>query len=641
LSDSFRRTEDLVGGNNELQKHYHKFKVCEQQNVQIFIKVYRTSEIIMSILNLADFSYVDINDSWIRAFGYSRQEVVGCRYSALPLWLNPVWDEEKYQELKESHGLQSYEVQYRSKDGSIGFGLVSSQLIIIDDHRFSLNTMIDITSRKQAEIEQHKSEESLKNILCTLGSISDPFYAVDVEWRLIYVNQKAQDWWQRSQEELLGKLLWEMIREPEKPRIYKQICTAMRERITVHYETFSVKMASWFEVSIYPTGNGGLSFYFKDITARKQAERALKESEERHRTLTEKLHEVELAQSKDQFYKVFNLNPDMIVIMNMEDNTYIEGNQAALDTYGFTREEAIGSSAIKLGTSSPDDPATNDFIEQLKLHGTVKDVELTTRDRLGKRIDVLISSILINLDDKQCRLSILKDVSEKKRYEKELARLDRLNLIGQMAASIGHEIRNPMTSVRGFLQMFNEQDNTGDNKVYYELMIEELDRANGIITEFLNLARDKPCDLQAHCLNSIINRIQPMIEAEARMYGKQIQVIPGRDLQLMLDENEIRQLILNLVRNGMEAMNPGGTVTISTQDSENEAILCIKDQGPGIDPEYLERIGTPFVTSKENGVGLGLAVCYSIAARHGARIDFDTGPAGTTFRVCFSKNLQP
>ena len=124
------------------------------------------------------------------------------------------------------------------------------------------------------------------------------------------------------------------------------------------------------------------------------------------------------------------------------------------------------------------------------------------------------------MDDKQCRLSLLKDISEKKRYEQKIARLDRLNLIGKMAASIGQEIRNPMTSVRGFLQMFNEQDENGDKKEYYDLMIEELDRANAIITEFLSLARDKKSNLRACTLNCIIIRIEPMIKAEALMQGK-------------------------------------------------------------------------------------------------------------------------
>lgn len=638
MIDSSGGKGDLNSEDNNLRLRKSKFNIHEYSNLDIFFNAYRNSDIIMSILNLDDFTYVDINDSWIRAFGYSRQEVIGQRNTSLSLWTNAMQDEQKYQEIRENNGMQSYEVQYRSKDGGIGYGMVCSQLIVIDGNNFCLNAMVDITDRKQTKNRLLQSEENLKNILFTLASISDPFYAVDAEWRIVYVNQRAQEWWQRSQEELYGKLLWEILCEPEKPRVYKQICTAMRERVTVNYETFSVKMASWFEVSVYPARDGGLTFYFKDITARKQAEQALKDSEERHRLLAEKLREVDLAQSEDRFYKIFNLNPDMIVIMDMEDNTYIEANQAALDAYGFTRDEIIGRTGLEIEAINQTDHLYNNFLVQLRSFGIIKNFELTTTSKSGKRIDLMISSVLINLDGRQCRLSILKDISEKKRYEQEIARLDRLNLVGKMAASIGHEIRNPMTSVRGFLQIFS-QENASDNKVYYDLMIEELDRANGIITEFLSLAKDKTADLQPRSLAYIIARIKPMLEAEALLHGKHVEIVSGKDVQLLLDENEIRQMILNLVRNGMDAMIPGGTVTIIIEENETEVMLGIADQGYGIAPEIAERIGTPFVSSKDNGVGLGLAVCYSIADRHGARIAFDTGSEGTVFRVYFPKIL--
>ncbi|MBP1760636.1 MAG: domain S-box [Firmicutes bacterium] len=639
MTDSSGRKDDLNYKDNNLHLHKSIFDIYDHPNIDIFFNAYRHADIVMSILNLDDFTYVDVNDSWIKAFGYSRQEVISQRYSALPLWIDAVQGDQKYQEIKQNNGMHSFEVEYFSKDGKIGYGMVSSQLITIDGHQFCLNAMIDITDRKQTENKLHKSEENLKNILFTLASISDPFYAVDAEWRIVYVNQKAQEWLQRDQEELCGKLLWEILREPEKPRICKQICIAMRERITVNYETFSVKMASWFEVSVYPAREGGLSFYFKDITARKKAERALKESEERHRLLAEKLREVDLVQSEDRFYKIFNLNPDMIAIINMKDDTYIEINQAALDVYGFTREEVIGRNAVQIMTIEPDNSSYHHFIEQLKLVGIVKNFELTTRSKTGKIIKIMISSVLINLDGKQCRLSILKDISERKRYEKEIARLDRLNLVGKMAASIGHEIRNPMTSVRGFLQMFSAQENSEEKKIYYDLMIEELDRANAIITEFLNLAKDKTADLRPQSLGLIIARIRPMIEAEALMRDKHVRIIEGNDIQLLLDENEIRQMVLNLVRNGLDAMSSGGTVTIITEETEREVILCIADQGCGIDSDIIELIGTPFVSSKDNGVGLGMAVCYSIAARHGARIEFETGSEGTAFRIYFPKIL--
>jgi signal transduction histidine kinase len=97
----------------------------------------------------------------------------------------------------------------------------------------------------------------------------------------------------------------------------------------------------------------------------------------------------------------------------------------------------------------------------------------------------------------------------------------------------------------------------------------------------------------------------------------------------------MRQMILNLVRNGLEAMPPGGNLVVKTFTDGDEVIMAVQDQGKGIEPGVLEKIGTPFFTTKENGTGLGLAVCYSIAARHNARIEIETDPEGTTFFVRF------
>jgi PAS domain S-box-containing protein len=232
------------------------------------------------------------------------------------------------------------------------------------------------------------------------------------------------------------------------------------------------------------------------------------------------------------------------------------------------------------------------------------------------------------------------NITEQKRMGKEIARLDRLNLVGEMAAGIGHEIRNPMTTVRGFLQMLGEKNDCTKYKDYFNLMIEELDRANSIITEYLSLAKNKPVELKRQNLNKIVTAIFPLIAADAMVTDKYVEVDLDDIPKLLLDEKEIRQLILNLVRNGLEAMSPRGHLIIKTSAEDEEVVLAVKDYGRGISPDVLEKIGTPFYTTKENGTGLGLAVCYSIAARHNAAIKVETGTGGTTFYVRFKANKE-
>jgi signal transduction histidine kinase len=223
--------------------------------------------------------------------------------------------------------------------------------------------------------------------------------------------------------------------------------------------------------------------------------------------------------------------------------------------------------------------------------------------------------------------------------KEERNRYDRLNLVGQMAAGISHEIRNPLTTIRGFLQLLGDKEVSANNLTYYKLMIDELDRANSIITEFLTLSKGKADDSKMMQLSNIVHTITPLITADCLRAGIDIEIENSTAPAVLLNENEIRQVILNLVRNAIEAMTPGGKVIISTFKQNDEVILSVSDTGSGINPDILNKIGTPFFTTKEQGNGLGLAACYSIVARNNGKIEIDTNHQGTTFYVKFKKLL--
>ena len=232
-------------------------------------------------------------------------------------------------------------------------------------------------------------------------------------------------------------------------------------------------------------------------------------------------------------------------------------------------------------------------------------------------------------------LKFAEDISERKQMERDMAKLDRMNLVGEMAASIGHEIRNPMTTVRGFLQMLGGKEECRHYKEYYDLMIQELDRANAIITEYLSLAKNKPVDYQLHNLNTIVKTLYPLLSADAINSDMYVELETEPIPDFTVDEKEIRQLILNLVRNGLESMQPGGKLIISIFPEGDDVVLSVRDQGHGISPDILDKIGTPFFTTKEKGTGLGLAMCYSIASRHNATVKVETGTEGTLFTILF------
>lgn len=227
------------------------------------------------------------------------------------------------------------------------------------------------------------------------------------------------------------------------------------------------------------------------------------------------------------------------------------------------------------------------------------------------------------------------EVRSQEWLETEISRLDKMNLVAEMAASVSHEVRNPMTTVRGFLQMLRNKEDLSAYAPHFDLMIEELDRANSMITEFLSVARNKPAEHKPGDLASIVGVLMPLLDANALMTGN-LLTYEGDSVPLaMLDDKDIRQLILNLVKNALEAMQPGGRVTIRTYQEDSEVVLSVSDQGSGIPTAVQAKLGTPFTTTKEKGTGLGLAVCYQIANRHHAKLSYETGPDGTTFYVRF------
>ncbi|RIX53113.1 histidine kinase [Paenibacillus nanensis] len=231
---------------------------------------------------------------------------------------------------------------------------------------------------------------------------------------------------------------------------------------------------------------------------------------------------------------------------------------------------------------------------------------------------------------------IAQDITELNKLRDEIGRMERLSLVGQMAASITHEIRNPMAVIRGFVQLIQERS-PKDQFEYFRIIMDELDRANLIISDFLSLAQNRELVMEKGSINTIITDLEPLLLADANLRGQSMEVNLCKDLPLMkLNDREMKQLLLNLARNGMEAMGEKGILRIWTAHQNNEVSVHVSDEGVGISPDKMKNMFEPFFTTKTRGTGLGLPLCLSIAERHGGRIDVQSEEGkGTTFIVTF------
>lgn len=323
------------------------------------------------------------------------------------------------------------------------------------------------------------------------------------------------------------------------------------------------------------------------------------------------------------------------------EGIYIYVSSAHKTILGYEPKELLNTCLFDMIHQEDIDKVKNSFIRGLTT-GSFCKTDFRYRCADGRYVYLETVGDIVSDEDGNISGAVFgtRDISVNKKLEKEIARLDQLRLVGEMAASIAHEIRNPMTTVRGFLQLLAGEEGSRDNKEYFGIMIEEIDAANSIISEFLSLAKDKKLNFAMQNLNTEIKAIYPLIAADAMKSDIRIMLALEEVPNLYIDAKEIRQLILNLVRNGMESMEPGGQLTIRTIHDEEQVILSIEDQGHGIAADVMEKLGTPFFTTKDLGTGLGLTICYSIAARNNAAIDVKSNRQGSIFSVIFKVNEE-
>jgi len=346
----------------------------------------------------------------------------------------------------------------------------------------------------------------------------------------------------------------------------------------------------------------------EDITERKKLEEEFKKHQEAHYRLA------------------FNKITDAITIFDLQLNI-IFFNYAAEKLFNLS-QDAIGKNFADLISLEP-------IFSEKFLYS------IETRESLEFQAECACIGNWLDTNTYPSESQLLvcfRNITQKREFEQELFRLAQLNIVGEMAASIAHEVRNPMTTVRGYLQLFQRNSQFASCSEQIETMIEELDRANSIITEFLSLAKVEASEMKFGNFNSIVNTLFPLLQADVFHRGHNVQLESSQIPDILIDEKEIRQLILNLVRNAVEAMEQAGVVIIRTYHHIDKIILEISDTGKGIPQELVNKLGTPFLTTKQNGTGLGLAVVYRVAQRHGAKIDIDTSEEGTTFRIVFSIN---
>jgi two-component system sporulation sensor kinase B len=228
--------------------------------------------------------------------------------------------------------------------------------------------------------------------------------------------------------------------------------------------------------------------------------------------------------------------------------------------------------------------------------------------------------------------------------QEELVRTEKASIVSHIAASVAHEIRNPLTSVRGFIQLFGNDNLDPAKRQYYQKMcLEELDRAQHIITDYLALAKPDPEVVEPININEELNYIANVLQSYANFSNTEIvkKLDAGPAPVIIGDRSKLRQTLINIGKNSIEAMPEGGLLEMKVEKKDRNVVVTIKDNGVGMTNEQIKRLGTPYYSTKEKGTGLGTMVSFNIIRRMNGSIDIKSEVGkGTSFQIVFPSEYK-
>lgn len=337
--------------------------------------------------------------------------------------------------------------------------------------------------------------------------------------------------------------------------------------------------------------------------------------------------------SEESYRQLIDSLPRAVIIHQDKKVVYV--NKEAVTMIGANRkEDVIGTSIYNYLFPDYKDRLEERLKQVKKEVHPLNNIEYKFRKLDGSVFVFEGASMLITYAGKEAVLSIGNDITKRKEQtEQLLQKSEKLALLGQMAAGIAHEIRNPLTSIRGFIQLFKSESHQEE---YYDIVLSELDRINNIVGEFLVLAKPTAAVFAEKDVKDLIKDVVTLINTQSILNNVQIFVEFESDLpKISCEENQLKQVFLNLLKNAIEAMPSGGSIDVKVRvKAEGKISIQIIDQGIGIPKDRIPTLGEPFYTTKEKGTGLGLMTCYKIIESHNGQIMIDSEVnQGTTIEI--------
>ncbi|MFT4415786.1 PAS domain S-box protein [Fredinandcohnia humi] len=418
--------------------------------------------------------------------------------------------------------------------------------------------------------------------------------------------------------DVVGKQLCDFLPKTmaEEKQTYFQLAWNGEERVTYEAEFNGI----YYLCVLSPIKRGGevveVIGSCIDITERKKAEHALLESEAKYRLIAENMTDLLI---------LFDVNGNGIYASPSHESVlgyspaYFESN----NTMHLIHPEDLSIVSAHFEEVIQRKTPTKVDLRLLHAKGDWKLFECTGTPVLG--VNGSVEHIMV----------VAKDITEQRKAEELLWKSEKLSLVGELAAGVAHEIRNPLTSIKGFIQLFQQGVRKEE---YFHVILKEFNRVEDIIKEFLSLAKPQEIQLKPVNIPSLVKEIVTLLESEAHLKNVEFLIEIEQDIpMIMCDANQLKQVLLNLYKNSIEAIDikKEGLIRVTVRSKhENNLLIQVCDNGVGISEDRIKRLGEPFFSNKEKGTGLGLMLCYRIIKDLKGTLSFESiENQGTTVTV--------
>jgi len=583
------------------------------------------------------------NDSLCRMLRYSREELMGMNNRQYT-------DQENAKKLyqafnkvyKTGFPTEAFDWEVIRKDGERRIGEVSVSLIKDPEGRpYGFRGIArDVTERKRAEEALRESEERYRTIL---ENIEDGYFEVDIAGNFTFFNNSLSKILGYSKEETMGMNNRQYMDKEAAQRVfqvYRQVYTTGKPLKTFDYKIIRKDGAKRFiesGVSIISNDKGeriGFRGVARDITDRKQAEEALRESGAKYRQLVEHA-------------------PIGIYELDLNKLKFLSVNDVMCEVMGYTKEEFLSMSPFTFLSEESRNILAERMKKLLAGEKVPDSVEFKLRTKNGREFWALINIKLFYQDGRPFKAQVVaQDISERKKLEEQLIHSQKMEAVGQLAGGIAHDFNNLLTVIKGYCQLsllnLEESDSRWGNLQEIEKATQ---RASDLTRQLLAFSRRQILDLKVLDLNALLKDLNKMLR---RIIGEDIELVTllAGDLgRVKIDPGQIEQVVLNLAVNARDAMPSGGKLTIETANVELDeeyaethvgvtpghyVRLSVSDTGAGMSPQVKEKIFEPFFTTKEKGkgTGLGLSTVYGIVKQSNGNIWVYSEPGyGTTIKI--------